>query len=230
MKIPKSVNSLTLKQFIRFEQLKAQEFKDKDDIPGECIRADRQLSCVTGLSLDQIGKLSIVVLEKCYKKIARLNQSKPNLKVNKTIWLRGKRYKFFKSEKELTANQYTAFKKYQEGANNTIHNYGSIAYLSCPLFKQPQFKAENVEQIANDFLLFGKVGKVYGAIFFYMNELEKWNLISQASLMIAEIETDEKITERVKEALMGLKELGLSMDGTISSISSQAEMLLKKMN
>jgi hypothetical protein len=222
MGVPTSLNKLTLKQLIKFEQLKALPASNSDAI---IRRADKQLACVTGLSMAEIENLPYWKHELYFKQLASLNADKPKVKVKKVIWVKGKRYKYFKSEKDLNANQYTAFKTYQENSIANIHKCGSIAYLRSPLFGKTRFKAEDCEQIAND-LLDQKVSKVYGAVFFCMNELESLSLISQASLMIAEME----IQSHKKQMFKDLEALGVNTDGTISLIQSQVEMLLKKMN
>lgn len=219
MKIPQSINDLTLNQFIKLEQIKAQKYEFEID------KAIKVCSLFTGVPSNEIEKYSNHKATNILKTTAHLTYGQPSLKRKNYIWIANKRYKAVKNEKHLDANQYTCQKVYEINSVANIHKLCSVFYLRTPIFKkQIPFDNPDLQETQADFYKHATIGQVYGTVFFYNSKSETQNLISQLYLMTSQ----EEISLHMKEVYQELQSLGVNMDGSISSIKSQAEAVLKE--
>lgn len=231
MKIPKSVNELTVNQFVRLEKIK------KADIP-EADRTDKVVELFTGLTPEQTDELPMWRAKILFEDAITLLRSEPKLKRKKVIWLKGKRYVACKGEHDLSKAEGMALYEFQKDVYGNMHKILALVYKPWRVkhtiktskgeknyYLTARFNADLHSKSCEDFH-HAKVKDVFGQFFFYSTKLDTWNLISRASLIIAEQEVMETM-EGVKEVL---RDLGVNTDGTISQIRSRAEIHLKKMN
>jgi len=157
-------------------------------------RPAKLLSVVTGLSLTEIDNLPIWKLTELYGQMSVLLKSQPTKRIKKRIWINGKRYSPCLTIEELNTNQYTSFKTFQQNELANYHNLASIIYLNKPVFGKASFDESKVNELSKLFLK-QKVGKVFGALFFYSNELTKLSNSSIHSLA----HSQEIIKDRIEE-------------------------------
>lgn len=218
MKIPKKVDKLTVVQYGRFIEC---ERSNMDEID----KANKLLSIVTGKTLDEIESLDLSTLDFHYRKLSVLRASTPSGKINKVLWIKGKRFRLVKSERHLNTNQFTMWETH---ANNPIRNYNKLAaciYLRHKPFTKPTFHKDDFAEVAELFSTC-TVGQLFGALFFCKVRLEKLKQTSQAYLSQAEIEIQNHTTA----ILNLLKDSGVSTDGIMSLTAQQMEALFWKMN
>jgi len=214
----KDVSQLTLNQLIRFQLIEKSQLDNFE-------KSLRLLTIVTGQKYTEIESLPLKQLNKLLIKLSFIRATTPSKKLFKTIWLKGKRYKLIKDEFEMNANQYTMIKNLQE---NTIENYNRLAaivYLRSPLFKKSFYDSEGQKEFSEQILKM-PVKKVFGALFFYSKQSEIWKQTLEQSLA----SQHQVIQSHMIEIYNHLEALGKSTDGTLSSMKSQAETLLKKTN
>jgi hypothetical protein len=164
--IPTNVNNLTIKEFIEYENIRTSSLENIDKII-------QIASSFTDISVSEYENMSFNELEKVKSKVLLLINSKPNTRLKNTFWHDGTRYKACKDEKDFKTNQYTALKQYETDVINNLHKILALIYVKCPLFSKYKFNSDNVEEISDVIYNYGKVGDVYGTLFFYSNRSEK---------------------------------------------------------
>lgn len=217
--IPLNVNDLLIKDFINFEHIRT---SGKDELDIEL----KICSYFTMVSVIELEELSFNELDNYLWRAKELISSKPSVKKHSLIKVNGIRYRAAKSEKDFKTNQYTAYSQYNENPLDNLHKKLSVIYSETKLFKEYQFNESNIRDRALNFYNYGRVGQVYGTLFFYSNLFEGLNLISQAYSVIA----NEEIKNHMEQVYQGLQDLGINTDGTMSSTLLQAQTLLKKMS
>lgn len=207
MNIPTSVNQLTLNQFVKLKQIEDTELTSFE-------KGEQILSLVSGLTIEQINDLKLWKLDYYFKRIALLRASQPNTKVNKWLFIKGKLYRLVKSEKHLNTNQFTAADTFAIDAVANFNKLAAIIYTH-----KGKFTDESFEELSNYFANC-KVGKIYGAVFFYSNRFKHSKVISDFYF--------QQSMKVIKERLMEIK--NKNMDGIELSMALQAETLLERMN
>lgn len=217
-RIPISVNSLTLEQYVKFKEI---ETAETDNV----VMATRLLSLLTGLTEEQLDDLPIWKTEHLFKQIGNLRSTNPNRRVKRTLWIKGKRYEVCKSEKHLNTNQLTIADTLQVDSLKHLHLLAATIYMRYPLFGKKRFDSKTFTDLAEE-MKKQKVGKVLGAVFFYSNRLKLTKLKIQDYSQKAMTE----IEKRMVEVEHILEELRIDTGGTMSSILSQVAIHSKKMN
>ena len=164
--IPTNVNNLTIKEFIEYENIRTSSLENIDKII-------QIASSFTDISVSEYENMSFNELEKVKSKVLLLINSKPNTRLKNTFWHDGTRYKACKDEKDFKTNQYTALKQYETDVINNLHKILALIYVKCPVFSKYKFNSDNVDIIADVIYNHGKVGDVYGTLFFYSSRSEK---------------------------------------------------------
>ena len=164
--IPTNVNNLTIKEFIEYENIRTSSLENIDKII-------QIASTFTDISVSEYENMSFNELEKVKSKVLLLINSTPNTRLKNAFWHDGTRYKACKDERDFKTNQYTALKQYETDVINNLHKILALIYVKCPLFSKYKFNSDNVEQIGDVIYNYGKVGDVYGTLFFYSNRSEK---------------------------------------------------------
>lgn len=213
MKIPNSINKLTLKQFIQLTEIEQSELSDFE-------KGEQILSLVSGLSLHEINNLPIWKVNNYFKQIAVLRASKPNLNVKKWLFVKGKLYRLTKDEFHLNTNQFTAADTFNADTINNFNKLAAVIYERYKLFGKSEFTDESFRELS-EYFSNCKVGRIYGAVFFYSVKFKTLKV----SLGQSSLKQNQKIVQHIREIA-----LDKTMDGTPSSMALQAEMLLKRMN
>lgn len=164
--IPTNVNNLTIKEFIEYENIRTSSLENIDKII-------QIASSFTDISVSEYENMSFNELEKVKSKVLLLINSKPNTRLKNTFWHDGTRYKACKDEKDFKTNQYTALKQYETDVINNLHKILALIYVKCPILTKYKFNSDNVEEISDVIYNYGKVGDVYGTLFFYSSRSEK---------------------------------------------------------
>ena len=164
--IPTNVNNLTIKEFIEYENIRTSSLENIDKII-------QIASSFTDIAVSEYENMSFNELEKVKSKVLLLINSKPNTRLKNTFWHDGTRYKACKDEKDFKTNQYTALKQYETDVINNLHKILALIYVKCPIFSKYKFNSDNVDIIADVIYNHGKVGDVYGTLFFYSSRSEK---------------------------------------------------------
>jgi len=202
--IPTNVNNLTIKEFIEYENIRTSSLENIDKII-------QIASSFTDVSVSEYENMSFNELEKVKHKVLLLINSKPNTRLKNTFWHDGTRYKACKDEKDFKTNQYTALKQYETDVINNLHKILALIYVKCPLFSKYKFNSDNVEQISDVIYNYGKVGDVYGTLFFYSNRSEKL----KADLLNSLEEVQKEIAIHMEVVNRELKASGENMVGTL---------------
>ena len=202
--IPTNVNNLTIKEFIEYENIRTLSLENIDKII-------QIASSFTDISVSEYENMSFNELEKVKSKVLLLINSKPNTRLKNTFWHDGTRYKACKDEKDFKTNQYTALKQYETDVINNLHKILALIYVKCPLFSKYKFNSDNVEEISDVIYNYGKVGDVYGTLFFYSNRSEKL----KADLLNSLEEVQKEIAIHMEEVNRELKASGENMVGTL---------------
>jgi hypothetical protein len=202
--IPTNVNNLTIKEFIEYENIRTSSLENIDKII-------QIASSFTDISVSEYENMSFNELEKVKSKVLLLINSKPNTRLKNTFWHDGTRYKACKDEKDFKTNQYTALKQYETDVINNLHKILALIYVKCPLFSKYKFNSDNVEEISDVIYNYGKVGDVYGTLFFYSNRSEKL----KADLLNSLEEVQKEIAIHMEEVNRELKASGENMVGTL---------------
>lgn len=218
MPIPKSKNKLFIKDWIKYQQI------DKSKYDLDVDREIALLNHYTGISVDEFNDMSINSLNAWLKKLRKFTNQTLSHKVKRVIRVKGMRYKACKDERDFRANQWMALKHYELNQDDNIHKILSLIYTETKLFKDYKFNEDNCPYISDNLLNNARIGDVYGVFFFYLQRFEGLSLISQCSYLLS-LET---INNRMQEVYQGLRELGVNTDGSLSSMTSAAESLLKK--
>jgi hypothetical protein len=155
--------------------------------------------------------MSFNELEKVKSKVLLLINSTPNTRLKNTFWHDGTRYKACKDERDFKTNQYTALKQYETDVINNLHKILALIYVKCPLFSKYKFNSDNVEQIGDVIYNYGKVGDVYGTLFFYSNRSEKL----KADLLNSLEEVNREIAIHMEEVNRELNLSEKNMVGTL---------------
>ena len=164
--IPTNVNNLTIKEFIEYENIRTSSLENIDKII-------QIASSFTNVSVSEYENMSFNELEKVKSKVLLLINSTPNTRLKNTFCHDGTRYKACKDERDFKTNQYTALKQYETDVINNLHKILALIYVKCPVFSKYKFNSDNVEEIGDVIYNYGKVGDVYGTLFFYSNRSEK---------------------------------------------------------
>lgn len=202
--IPTNVNQLTIKEFIEYENIRTSSLENIDKII-------QIASLFTNVSVSEYENMSFNELEKVKSKVLLLINSTPNTRLNNTFWHDGTRYKACKDERDFKTNQYTALKQYETDVINNLHKILALIYVKCPLFSKYKFNSDNVEEIGDVIYNYGKVGDVYGTLFFYSNRSEKL----KTDLLNSLEEVQKEIAIHMEEVNRELKASGVNMDGTL---------------
>ena len=202
--IPTNVNNLTIKEFIEYENIRTSSLENIDKII-------QIASSFTDISVSEYENMSFNELEKVKHKVLLLINSKPNTRLKNTFWHDGTRYKACKDEKDFKTNQYTALKQYETDVINNLHKILALIYVKCPLFSKYKFNSDNVEEISDVIYNYGKVGDVYGTLFFYSQRSEKL----KADLLNSLEEVQKEIAIHMEEVNRELKASGENMVGTL---------------
>jgi len=202
--IPTNVNNLTIKEFIEYENIRTSSLENIDKII-------QIASSFTDISVSEYENMSFNELEKVKHKVLLLINSKPNTRLKNTFWHDGTRYKACKDEKDFKTNQYTALKQYETDVINNLHKILALIYVKCPLFSKYKFNSDNVEEISDVIYNYGKVGDVYGTLFFYSQRSEKL----KADLLNSLEEVQKEIAIHMEVVNRELKASGENMVGTL---------------
>jgi hypothetical protein len=202
--IPTNVNNLTIKEFIEYENIRTSTLENIDKII-------QIASSFTDISVSEYENMSFNELEKVKSKVLLLINSKPNTRLKNTFWHDGTRYKACKDEKDFKTNQYTALKQYETDVINNLHKILALIYVKCPIFSKYKFNSDNVDIIADVIYNYGKVGDVYGTLFFYSSKSEKL----KADLLNSLEEVQKEIAIHMEEVNRELKASGVNMVGTL---------------
>jgi hypothetical protein len=202
--IPTNVNNLTIKEFIEYENIRTSSLENIDKII-------QIASSFTDISVSEYENMSFNELEKVKHKVLLLINSKPNTRLKNTFWHDGTRYKACKDEKDFKTNQYTALKQYETDVINNLHKILALIYVKCPVFSKYKFNSDNVEEISDVIYNYGKVGDVYGTLFFYSNRSEKL----KADLLNSLEEVQKEIAIHMEEVNRELNLSGENMAGTL---------------
>jgi hypothetical protein len=202
--IPTNVNNLTIKEFIEYENIRTSSLENIDKII-------QIASSFTDIAVSEYENMSFNELEKVKSKVLLLINSKPNTRLKNTFWHDGTRYKACKDEKDFKTNQYTALKQYETDVINNLHKILALIYVKCPLFSKYKFNSDNVDIIADVIYNYGKVGDVYGTLFFYSTRSEKL----KADLLNSLEEVQKEIAIHMEEVNRELKASGENMVGTL---------------
>jgi len=202
--IPTNVNNLTIKEFIEYENIRTSSLENIDKII-------QIASSFTDISVSEYENMSFNELEKVKSKVLLLINSKPNTRLKNTFWHDGTRYKACKDEKDFKTNQYTALKQYETDVINNLHKILALIYVKCPLFSKYKFNSDNVDIIADVIYNYGKVGDVYGTLFFYSNRSEKL----KADLLNSLEEVQKEIAIHMEEVNRELNLSEENMAGTL---------------
>jgi len=202
--IPTNVNNLTIKEFIEYENIRTSSLENIDKII-------QIASSFTDISVSEYENMSFNELEKVKSKVLLLINSKPNTRLKNTFWHDGTRYKACKDEKDFKTNQYTALKQYETDVINNLHKILALIYVKCPVFSKYKFNSDNVEEISDVIYNYGKVGDVYGTLFFYSNRSEKL----KADLLNSLEEVQKEIAIHMEVVNRELKASGENMVGTL---------------
>jgi len=202
--IPTNVNNLTIKEFIEYENIRTSSLENIDKII-------QIASSFTDIAVSEYENMSFNELEKVKSKVLLLINSKPNTRLKNTFWHDGTRYKACKDEKDFKTNQYTALKQYETDVINNLHKILALIYVKCPVFSKYKFNSDNVEEISDVIYNYGKVGDVYGTLFFYSNRSEKL----KADLLNSLEEVQKEIAIHMEEVNRELKASGENMVGTL---------------
>ena len=201
--IPTNVNNLTIKEFIEYENIRTSSLENIDKII-------QIASCFTDISVSEYENMSFNELEKVKSKVLLLINSTPNTRLKNTFWHDGTRYKACK-ERDFKTNQYTALKQYETDVINNLHKILALIYVKCPVFSKYKFNSDNVEEIGDVIYNYGKVGDVYGTLFFYSNRSEKL----KADLLNSLEEVQKEIAIHMEEVN---RELNLSEKNTVGTL------------
>lgn len=201
---PTNVNQLTIKEFIEYENIRTSSLENIDKII-------QIASLFTNVSVSEYENMSFNELEKVKSKVLLLINSTPNTRLNNTFWHDGTRYKACKDERDFKTNQYTALKQYETDVINNLHKILALIYVKCPLFTKYKFNSDNVEKIGDVIYNYGKVGDVYGTLFFYSQRSEKL----KTDLLNSLEEVQKEIAIHMEEVNRELKASGVNMDGTL---------------
>jgi hypothetical protein len=202
--IPTNVNNLTIKEFIEYENIRTSSLENIDKII-------QIASSFTDISVSEYENMSFNELEKVKSKVLLLINSKPNTRLKNTFWHDGTRYKACKDEKDFKTNQYTALKQYETDVINNLHKILALIYVKCPVFSKYKFNSDNVEEIADVIYNYGKVGDVYGTLFFYSSRSEKL----KADLLNSLEEVQKEIAIHMEEVNRELNLSEKNMVGTL---------------
>jgi len=202
--IPTNVNNLTIKEFIEYENIRTSSLENIDKII-------QIASSFTDISVSEYENMSFNELEKVKSKVLLLINSKPNTRLKNTFWHDGTRYKACKDEKDFKTNQYTALKQYETDVINNLHKILALIYVKCPLFSKYKFNSDNVDIIADVIYNYGKVGDVYGTLFFYSSRSEKL----KADLLNSLEEVQKEIAIHMEEVNRELNLSEENMAGTL---------------
>jgi hypothetical protein len=202
--IPTNVNNLTIKEFIEYENIRTSSLENIDKII-------QIASSFTDISVSEYENMSFNELEKVKHKVLLLINSKPNTRLKNTFWHDGTRYKACKDEKDFKTNQYTALKQYETDVINNLHKILALIYVKCPVFSKYKFNSDNVEEISDVIYNYGKVGDVYGTLFFYSNMSEKL----KADLLNSLEEVQKEIAIHMEEVNRELNLSEKNMVGTL---------------
>ena len=202
--IPTNVNNLTIKEFIEYENIRTSSLENIDKII-------QIASSFTDISVSEYENMSFNELEKVKSKVLLLINSKPNTRLKNTFWHDGTRYKACKDEKDFKTNQYTALKQYETDVINNLHKILALIYVKCPVFSKYKFNSDNVEQISDVIYNYGKVGDVYGTLFFYSSRSEKL----KADLLNSLEEVQKEIAIHMEEVNRELNLSEKNMVGTL---------------
>ena len=202
--IPTNVNNLTIKEFIEYENIRTSSLENIDKII-------QIASSFTDISVSEYENMSFNELEKVKSKVLLLINSKPNTRLKNTFWHDGTRYKACKDEKDFKTNQYTALKQYETDVINNLHKILALIYVKCPVFSKYKFNSDNVEEIGDVIYNYGKVGDVYGTLFFYSNRSEKL----KADLLNSLEEVQKEIAIHMEEVN---RELNLSEENMVGTL------------
>jgi len=202
--IPTNVNNLTIKEFIEYENIRTSNLENIDKII-------QIASSFTDISVSEYENMSFNELEKVKSKVLLLINSKPNTRLKNTFWHDGTRYKACKDEKDFKTNQYTALKQYETDVINNLHKILALIYVKCPILTKYKFNSDNVDIIADVIYNYGKVGDVYGTLFFYSSRSEKL----KADLLNSLEEVQKEIAIHMLEVNRELNLSGENMVGTL---------------
>jgi len=202
--IPTNVNNLTIKEFIEYENIRTSSLENIDKII-------QIASSFTDIAVSEYENMSFNELEKVKSKVLLLINSKPNTRLKNTFWHDGTRYKACKDEKDFKTNQYTALKQYETDVINNLHKILALIYVKCPVFSKYKFNSDNVEEISDVIYNYGKVGDVYGTLFFYSNRSEKL----KADLLNSLEEVQKEIAIHMEEVNRELNLSEKNMAGTL---------------
>jgi hypothetical protein len=202
--IPTNVNNLTIKEFIEYENIRTSSLENIDKII-------QIASSFTDIAVSEYENMSFNELEKVKSKVLLLINSKPNTRLKNTFWHDGTRYKACKDEKDFKTNQYTALKQYETDVINNLHKILALIYVKCPVFSKYKFNSDNVEEISDVIYNYGKVGDVYGTLFFYSNRSEKL----KADLLNSLEEVQKEIAIHMEEVNRELNLSEKNMVGTL---------------
>ena len=202
--IPTNVNNLTIKEFIEYENIRTSSLENINKII-------QIASSFTDIAVSEYENMSFNELEKVKSKVLLLINSKPNTRLKNTFWHDGTRYKACKDEKDFKTNQYTALKQYETDVINNLHKILALIYVKCPVFSKYKFNSDNVEEIADVIYNYGKVGDVYGTLFFYSNRSEKL----KADLLNSLEEVQKEIAIHMEEVNRELNLSEKNMVGTL---------------
>lgn len=205
MKIPKSFNEITVRQYQSIHDLIIDETLEIED------REVRILAELTGKSIDEIESLPLDELKMSLLQLEFLKRPDLSTKYKKWFTVNGRVYKAKPFAQKLSTGQYVDLKSFHaRGSVSTeLHNLLACVYEPLRVFKRFVYNADEHEKMAKD-MLDAKMSDVYGTLFFYSIVWENWSDV----MLDYSKQANQTIVEMMKE----IKESGLITQADLDSI------------
>jgi hypothetical protein len=197
--IPIHKDDLTIEQFMRCSEI-TKQFNDL-----EC--EIELISYLTGKSVEEIDSLEFGKSEKLFTRIRKLIASKPTETVKDRIWINGVPHKALTDIRKFSTNRLLSYEQYKKNPDKNIHLILSIMYS--PVWSKvtddhdtyPDDPQRLIDSRAKAFMN-KKVGKVYGAVFFWAKVWRTLNPVLQTYSNLNSLTIDRLMREVEAEASM----------------------------
>lgn len=202
MKLPRSFNDLTVRQFQQATEIINSE-------PDLLERHIKLIACLTGNSIEWVESHTPKKLGEMAKQMDFLVKPDLDKRIQKWVLIGKRIYKPILKADQLSAGQVLSLKTFEEkskGTHKYLHEQLACVYTDINWYgKAKKYNASNHARIAND-MLDAKLGSVYGTLFFYTNVLERLSPIMEIYLK----EATQTIQEIMPEVMAWAKEQGLT--------------------
>jgi hypothetical protein len=193
MKLPKSWDEITLKQFAMLQEIQNDELIDDTEKSIETIRY------LAGLTYPQALELPLKEKAAALKTLSFLNTlDKISPKAKKHIWIKGKRHKITLDVSELTQGQYIDIKTFLKEPDKSFENLHNVFAVICqPLkygFKPTKYDGIEHKDRALLFYETLTISQVYPVLVFFCTLSDNLTINILASL--------KKQTQKMKTNLM----------------------------